>query len=121
MMDQPNLLDWTPAPAARNSDPETSHAAAAAAQMKASHGRLRVLQHLAASGPMTDHELAASTGVIQTSIGKRRGECRDHSLVEAVLDRGTAVSRKSPSGSPATVWQITDKGREFLAAQDVGQ
>lgn len=114
-MEQPNLLDWTPPnPGARNSDPETSHAAAADAAMKASHGRLRVLQHLAANGPMTDFELADSTCVIQTSIGKRRGECRDHGLVAAVLDRGTAVSRKSPSGKAATVWQITDKGREFL-------
>jgi hypothetical protein len=117
-MDQPNLLEWEPKPGARNSDPETSHAAADTAQMKASHGRLRVLQFLAADGPMTDHELAAVTGVIQTSIGKRRGECRDHGLVEAVLDNGTVASRLSPSGSRATVWQITKKGREFLAAQE---
>lgn len=117
-MEQADLLSWQK-PNVRNSDPETSHMAAAAATLKASHGRLRVLQHLNA-GPMTDFELAASTGVQQTSIGKRRGECRDHGLVEAVLDRGTAVSRKSPSGSPATVWQITDKGREFLNSSDRG-
>lgn len=115
-----DLFEWTPAPAARASDPVTCHQAAESAGMRASHGRLRVLQHLADGGPMTDFELAASTGVIQTSIGKRRGECRDHGLVEAVLDRGTAVSRKSPSGSPAIVWQITDKGRAFLQEQHHG-
>jgi hypothetical protein len=113
MTDQMNLLDWQPSPA-RNSDPETSHLAADRAGMKASHNRLMVLRHLIAGGPMTDFELAEACGIQQTSIGKRRGECRDWSLVEVALDRGTAITRKSPSGSPALVWQVTEAGRAFF-------
>jgi hypothetical protein len=114
MIDQMNLLDWQPAPA-RNSDPETSHLAADRAGMKASHSRMMVLRHLIASGPMTDFELADATGVIQSSIGKRRGEVRDWHMVEAcTAPDGSRLTRKSPSGSPAIVWQVTDAGRAFF-------
>lgn len=112
--DQPGLLDWEP-PAARRCDPETSHLAAARAKLGASHGRLMVLRYLA-EGPKTDYELAAATGIQQNSIGKRRGECRDHGLVEVFTDAtGVKETRPSPTGSPTLVWRITDQGREFYA------
>lgn len=117
MTDQMNLLDWQPAPGSRNTDPITSHMAAERAQLTATPNRMMVLRHLIEGGPMTDFELADACGIQQTSIGKRRGECRDAGLVEQLQDRGTAVSRKSPSGSPALVWQITDKGRAFFREQ----
>jgi hypothetical protein len=120
MTDQMNLLDWQPSPA-RNSDPVTSHIAADRAGMKASHNRLMVLRHLIASGPMTDFELAAVCGIQQTSIGKRRGECRDWYLVEQHKEDGEAVTRKSPSGSPALVWGITEAGRAFFNRNFLGQ
>ncbi len=102
-------------PAARHSDPSTSRMAADRSAMKASEGRLAVLLHLSVK-PMTDFELAVETKRAQTSIGKRRGECRDHGLVQIALDgRGEEVKRPAPSGSPALVWEITQAGREYLA------
>lgn len=115
-LDQMNLLDWKP-PAARRTDPETCETAAKIAGMRASFNRLRVLA-LLIDGPLTDFELAAKTGIQQTSIGKRRGECKEHGLVEAMTDSaGKKVTRPSPTGSPALVWAITDKGREFYLLQ----
>lgn len=112
MTDQPSLLSWTP-PRARNTDPSTSHAAAADASLRASAGRLAVLDALM-SGPKTDFELATATGRQQTSAGKRRGECRDHGLVDVARDgRGEEVKRAAPSGSKALVWQITPAGIAF--------
>ena len=57
-------------------------------------------------GGLTDFELAELLGRQQTSVGKRRGE-----LVNAGLIIATTRRRKSPSGSPAIVWQITPAGR----------
>jgi hypothetical protein len=87
------------APAARNSDPATSHLAAALqtpAKVRDAH-RL-VLELLNRYGPLTDFDLAAKTGRKQTSIGKRRHELCAQGLVRAfdhrgVSDTGTACTR----------------------------
>lgn len=76
-----DLLSWKP-PAARATDPETSHTAAKNATLGASAGRLAVLRCLLTKGPLTDFELADVTHLQQTSIGKRRGECRDGQVAE---------------------------------------
>ena len=85
---------------ARHTDPDTSHAAALDARENSGIHRalaLRVLRE--APDGLTDFELAAKTGLQQTSIGKRRGELRDAGLV---VDSGR--KRPSPSGSAAIVW-----------------
>lgn len=113
-MNQRDLSEVWSQPAVRRTDPETSAMAAADASMKASHGRLLVLINLNGRA-MTDFELADATGWSQTSIGKRRGECVEHGLVEVALDgRGETVKRPAPSGSMARVWQITAAGRAFI-------
>ena len=110
-----DLLDLMQAPAARYSDPVTSHQAAQKAEMRASEYRLMVLLQLLA-GPKTDFDLAAATGKKQCSIGKRRGECRDAGLVRELRDgRGELVKGKSDIGSPVLTWEITQAGREYLA------
>ena len=76
-----------PPPMARQTDPDTSHAAAADATINASAGRLAALRVLYGYGPMTDFGLARHTGLQQTSIGKRRGECVTAGLVEAATER----------------------------------
>ncbi len=90
-------------PAARLTDPDTSHAAAEDAQENASTHRARALA-LLQSHPdgLTDFELADLTGLQQTSIGKRRGELRDRGLV-----RDSGRRRPAPSGSLAIVWVAT--------------
>jgi|GEM_PF-2428304 len=102
-------------PVARHTDPATSHMAAERAALTASKSRMLVLR-LLSERPMTDFELAAASGKAQTSIGVRRGECAKHGLVEKALDgRGEEVTRPSPSGSDALVWQVTPAGRAFYA------
>jgi hypothetical protein len=97
---------------ARATDPETSHLAAAEAiGRKAHHQRLTLAALLAADDGLTDFELAAITGVQQTSIGKRRGELRDAGLVRQLTNEdGITVRRPSPSNSPSIVWTLTAAG-----------
>lgn len=101
---QPLVFDE---PTARATDPVTSHQAAAAVAPRAGTTRARALVALAAAGHrgLTDFELAARTGLGQTSVGVRRKELRDAGLVTATDER-----RPSPSGTPALVWRITDRG-----------
>lgn len=109
---------------ARNTDPETSHGAAAKASRNKAAGQRLALAALYQAGDngLTDFELADITGWQQTSIGKRRGELRDDLLVEAVTqpDPRTGaprpVKRKSPTNTPSQVWAITPAGREAAAA-----
>lgn len=95
---QLSLLD----PAARTTDPSTSHEAARAHPEVRITDRDRALAALRAAGPngLTDHELGEQIGRIQTSAGKRRKELQDVGLVE-----NSGMRRLSPSGSPAIVWR----------------
>ena len=100
-------------PLARRTDPETSHAAARNATATASKGCMNALKHLC-TGAKTDHELSAKSGVQINSIGKRRADCAAAGLVRAATDaEGNKMRRKTPSGSTAIVWEITDEGRIF--------
>lgn len=110
---QMDLLAWQP-PASRREDPMTSHLAASKAELGASAGRLAVLGQLML-GSQTDFEIAAALNRQQTSAGKRRGELRDHGLVEAVKDGDDPATRPAPSGAAAIVWQITALGRAYYA------
>jgi hypothetical protein len=101
---------------ARRNDPETSHEAARDASKKAPNHRLIALQALSEHGPMTDYELAEKTGLQQNSIGKRRKDCQDIGLVDFFMLDGEKERRKTPSGSSAYVWQITELGQNFLEA-----
>lgn len=114
MTSQIDMLNWlaTHAPAARASDPQTSHDAAEEHPVLRRKDRVAVLlahYHNAARG-LSDFELADIVGRQQTSAGKRRGELRDLGLIEATEER-----RASPSGSTAVVWRITAEGRRFAS------
>ena len=99
---------------ARRNDLDTSHEAARDASKKAPNHRLIALQALSEHGPMTDYELAEKTGLQQNSIGKRRKDCQDIGLVDFFMLDGEKERRKTPSGSSAYVWQITELGKKFL-------
>lgn len=104
------LFDWTP-PAARTSDPPTSHQAAARHPRLRGRDRWAVLQMHArkrATG-LTDFELALFMDRQQTSVGKRRGELCKFDLIE-----NSGTTRPAPSGSPAIVWRITAAGMEAV-------
>jgi hypothetical protein len=93
-------------PAARATDPETSHMAAGRAlSRKASDQRLVLAIHAANPDGLTDFELAEIADRAQTSLGVRRGELRDHGLIV-----NSGLRRPSPSGSPSIVWWLTEAG-----------
>lgn len=106
-----------PAPAARATDPATSHMAAKMAEKKCTETQVRAMISLKLNGPLTDFELARHTNMQQTSIGKRRGDCVKVGMVEMHTDEeGKPVRRRAPSGAWAQVWRITAKGEEYLAS-----
>jgi hypothetical protein len=93
-------------PMARTSDPHTSHQAAARTDTRTT--RALAWDALVAAGPdgLTDFELAARTGIGQTSIGKRRLDLLRDGMVEPVLTPlGKPATRPSPTGSPSIVWR----------------
>ena len=101
-------IDDLARPVARNTDPDTSHAAARYTEPRANTNRALALRVLAEHpGGLTDFELAALTGLQQTSIGKRRGELRDGGFVEDSGER-----RASPSGAQAIVWKAKSEGAD---------
>lgn len=94
-------------PAARRTDPDTSHEAADRSPEARNRDRDRALAALeAAPFGLTDFELAAAIGRQQTSAGKRRGELRDAGFV-----RNSGVKRPAPSGSPAIVWEFVPESQ----------
>jgi hypothetical protein len=106
-----DLFTYSPAPAARNSDPITSHQAAQRHPFKRQKDCLAVLiVHSHHPAGLTDFELASMMRRQQTSLGKRRGELRDSGMIEQTDKR-----RPAPSGSPAIVWRITDAGLNEVA------
>jgi len=97
----------------RRDDIDTAVGASIIAIGNAAGNRRTALARLYNAGRngLTDFDLAAQTGVQQTSIGKRRGELRDAGLVcRARTEDGTGVSRPSPTGSPAAVWVLSAAG-----------
>ena len=99
---QPTIWDL---PTARQTDPTTSHEAAHdATPLSGRHRRIALAAlRYAGSYGMTDFELAAATGIQQTSIGVRRKE-----LVRAGFVEATEQRRLSPSGSSAIVWRVRE-------------
>jgi hypothetical protein len=99
-----DLFAWA---AARSTDPDTSHEAAAASPgLRAADRRKVLLIHASYPMGLTDFELAALAARQQTSFGKRRGELRDAGYI---VD--SSLRRPAPSGASAIVWQITEAGR----------
>ena len=89
-------------PAARWTDPETSHEAAAAhPDVRATDRDLALTVLRAHPDGLTDFELGVLMGRQQTSAGKRRCDLMRLGLVEYA-----GIKRPSPSGSPARVWRV---------------
>lgn len=91
-----------PTPAARATDPATSHAAAASMEESAVAQRDRILWWLRNSGPSTADRLDAALALRPTSAGRRLPELRDLGLV-----RMTERMAKTRSGRPANLWAAT--------------
>ena len=109
--DPADLPEWFPPPAARMTDPATSHEAAEAAAATAASDRALVLSlHRQHTAGLTDFELADLADRQQTSLGVRRGE-----LVKAGLIRDSGMRRPTPSGASAIVWTLTEEPSDWAA------
>lgn len=97
-------------------DIDTAQGAAVIAIGNRTVNKRKVLEALYRAGDngATDFELAAATGLIPTSAGKRRKDLQDEtpSLVRrASAEDGSRLSRPSTTtGSPAAVWTLTAAG-----------
>jgi hypothetical protein len=115
MPDQLNL--FTKGTGMVQNPPQADTSAIAAVRIAPETGKLRmaVLRAIAYSGGMTDEEGIARTGLPSSTYRPRRVELhkgwRDFDG-GYILDTGRR--RKTHSGRPAIVWQITEKGREAL-------
>lgn len=95
--------------AARNTDPETAHEAAAANPEKRSIQRTAVLRFLESCGERgaTDYETSLALNILRTSAGKRRLE-----LCELGKVAPLGMRRPTDTGSSALVWgYIADDNR----------
>lgn len=94
-------------PRARATDPAPSHdAAARSRQFAGSHEDL-ILQGLA-EGPATAHELEPLIGLTVVQIDRRIAEMRRKGLVRAATAAGEILSRGTPTGGWATVWEVAE-------------
>lgn len=88
-------------PRARQSDPTTSHIAAASmAGIAVSHAD-RILAALELSGPQTIYELADRTGLDHVGVARRMKDLERAQAAERVPNE----TRLSPNGRPCTVWR----------------
>ena len=92
-----------PVALARNSDPETSHAAAEANPVIRGKQKLLVYEYLLVVGAhgATDYEIGRALNLLRTSAGKRRKELCD---LGYVIDSGTR--RQTDSKVTAIVWKV---------------
>ena len=107
-------IDWFgPRAVARGGDPDTSHEAAASITGEAitatQNAILAVLDQLAGACDDSIARLYRGPRTSPSGLRTRRKELFDRGYVEAV---GTV---KLPSGRRATVWGITEAGRERLS------
>lgn len=102
---------------ARSTDPDTSQAAAARQTTNKVRTEHRVVLELLQWEPLSDFELAKRASqslrrpIKQTSIGVRRGE-----LVRLGLVCDSGRKGKSDTGTACILWQITNSGRQVIAA-----
>ncbi len=90
-------------PAARATDPGTSHAAATkVVTFRGDHHR-RILAAL--SEPRTIYEIAQACGLDHVAVARRMPELERDGKAEP-----TDETRKSPSGSPCRVWRRVGGG-----------
>ena len=98
--------------AARLTDPDTAHDAAASVTDVARRNVYRaVLEAIVEHGPCTDHDLARYVSgklghpIGQTSVGVRRGELRNAGLVADSGHKG-----RTETGAKAIRWALTPAG-----------
>jgi hypothetical protein len=88
---------------------DTSEEAAANVEKKAGAQRYTVLQMLESTGGLTADAISVRTGWDGNTVRPRLWELEQQSLV-----RKTGAKRKTRTGSPARVYEITERGKAAL-------
>ncbi len=101
-------FDLDPRKLARSRDPSTSHQAADRVKEFAAGQHATILHALRQCGPMTAHEIADKTGLQAHAVGKRLGELGECCAIRLVWKQGEPLTRKTPSGRSARVWQAIE-------------
>ena len=92
-------IDWEAN--ARESDPWTSHAAAARVREFASGHIAIILDCLERHGPQTADEIASRVGLLSHQVNKRLSDCQKRELA-----RPTGLCRLSASNRLERVWEV---------------
>ena len=92
-------IDWEAN--ARQTDPWTSHAAAARVREFASGHIAIILECLERHGPQTADEIASRVGLLSHQVNKRLSDCQKRELA-----RPTGLCRLSASNRLERVWEI---------------
>lgn len=94
---------------------DTEAAAARLITPRTGGDRMLVLATLAGSeGPLTDYEIAQLTGLRQYTAAPRRGDLLRGGWVEDSGER-----HPTDSGTPATAWRLSERGREAWNRMEV--
>jgi hypothetical protein len=88
-------------PAARCTDPDTSHEAAA---IPRSQQRAAVFEAFRELGTATDYEISVHLGINRCSAGKRRVELQRDGWIAATDER-----RPTDTGARAIVWRFVER------------
>ncbi len=93
-------------PLARNSDPSTSHEAAACARKFADDHKQVIREALAEHGPMTSEQIAGKTGLSYHAVARRISELRPSGRV---VFAGVQDNR---AGRAVNVWGLCNGGQQ---------
>lgn len=108
------MSDQLEIPKARNTDPETSHDAAASVRNQ-SITHKRILRLLDTYGPLCDTDIAYSLargGDGTTSVSASGLRTRRSELVAKGYVEDSGLRSRLKSGRRSIIWKITDEGRE---------
>jgi hypothetical protein len=94
-------IEFDAPPRARKTDPTTSHEAARRAELFATSHAERIVCALRMRGPSTAHELEPHTRLNYVQIDRRM-----HELVKAGRIKRTPLTRPTPTGGRAQVWEL---------------
>lgn len=116
---QTDIYHHLEGPAARTSDPTSSHEAAEQAARNAGGSKLKILQALARLRFANDEALAYATGIEKGPCARRRLDLQRQGLVQPVMVNDPQIGSyqyriKTHAGVPALAWELSPDGRALL-------
>lgn len=114
MSEQPSLFDYDPHKHARNSDPDTSHQAAAQFTNLNGHCAALLRAYAGAEAGLTAEEAGAIAGLDYYASSRRTSDLMRMGYIEPLVCEGKPVTRLNASNRLARVCTATAAGRNTL-------